>query len=687
MPLSQDKIRIKIDTPLGLDVVWIVKFYGEESISTLFHFTAEVASDNSDVDFQQLLGKNVTVTLVAADQTECFLDGIVSRAVQGPTEERVTNYNIELRPWTWLLTLTQDNQIFQEKTAVEIIEKVVTDAGFSSFLKVECQGNFEKRVYCVQFQETGFEFISRLMEEEGIYYFFTHVKGKHTMVLADKPSSHLKVKALTKAEFKPTTFTSVQNEDTIIRAQFEEQVVSTSYTAIDYNMETPATKLEETVKGSDTKSKRELREWPVFVAKKAELQPLARRRIEERELPGKELRGTSHIRSFVTGQFFEMDKHPRKDLNAEWVLRWISHAADLSTYKNDFRAFPKTVPFRPMRTTRKPLIIGTQTAKVVGPAGEEIYTDKYGRIKLWFHWDRIGKGDEKTSCWVRVAQPWAGKKWGAMFIPRIGMEVLVSFTDGDPDRPLVTGAVYNADNMPPYDLPAKATQSKLKSRSTKKGTGFNEIRFEDKKDSEELFFHAQKDMKVMILNDLYRDTGKDEKITIKNSRTVLIKESDDNLTLEKGNRFITVSKGNETHVVKGTRDVKVTKDENHKNEKNFTHKVMKDYVLNVDGNLKITVKGDIIINGKKDIKIDAGMNYITKAKMDAKHDALQMAFKAKAKYGVEALQVELKGTMTKIEGKAMLKLEGAMFDAKGKAMAKVEGGGMLMLKGGLVKIN
>jgi type VI secretion system secreted protein VgrG len=524
------------------------------------------------------------------------------------------------------------------------------------------------------------------MEEEGIFYFFKHEKGKHTLIFADKPAAHTDCVSNGSVEYRPSTHTTKQEEDVVFRAQLEEQITSNQFTVGDYNFETPSTQLTSTAKGQ--KGKLEVREWPSVFEKKADAEAVARRRIEERELPMKELRGASHCRGFTTGNVFAMKKHPRADMNGKWVLNWMHHQADINQYRNEFRAFPKDTPFRPMRTTRKPVIVGTQTALVVGKKGEEIFTDKFGRVKVQFHWDRLGKKDEKSSCWVRVAQGWAGKKWGGLFIPRIGMEVIVSFTDGDPDRPLVTGAVYNAENTLPYDLPAKATQSTLKSNSSKGGGGFNEIRFEDKKGKEEFWMHAQKDMKVKILHDLFRETLHDEKITIKNSRTVTIKESDDSLTVTKGNRKIEVSKGNEIHSVKGTRTLTVTKDETHKNEKNFIHKVKKDYTLTVDGDLKITVKGDIIINGKKDIKFDAGMNLLTKAKMNAKHEALAIDFKAKTKFGVKALQVEVAATMIKMKADAMMKLEsGALFDAKGGAMAKVEGGGMLMLKGGLAKIN
>ncbi len=684
MAIKQESVRLAITTPFGPDKVWVLRVYGEESISGLFHFTCDCQSADKALDFTKIMGKHATVRLKMQNKKERFIDGVVTRFTQGQTGEKLTRYSIELRPWLWQLTLTQDSRIFQEKTVPKIIEQIFKDGGFTDF-KNQLQGTYKPRVYCVQYQETAFDFVSRLMEEEGIFYFFKHEKGKHTLILADKPTAHADFPQGAKFVYRPDTHETMHDEDAVVRCDLEEQMASNSFTAVDFNMETPSTKLETTAKGK--KGKMEVREFPSFFDKKADATAVAKRRIEEREIGVKEIRGTTSSRCFTTGFAFTITKHPRADLNAKWVPRWIAHNADLQRYKCDFRAFPHAAPFRPPRLTRKPVIVGTQTAIVVGKKGEEIFTDKFGRIKVHFHWDRLGKKDEKDSCWVRVAQGWAGKRWGGVFIPRIGMEVIVSFTEGDPDRPLVSGAVYNAENTLPYDLPAKATQSTIKTNTTPKGGGFNEIRFEDKKNKEEIFIHAQKDLKVKVLQDVFRETLRDEKITIKNSRTVTIKVKDDLLTLDKGNRKVEIKKGNDVLLVKGTRDVQITKDETHKNAKNFTHKVTKDYVLNVDGNLKITVKGEIIINGKKDIKIDSGMNLITKAKMNAKHEALAMDFKAKTKFAVKGIQVELKGVMVKVDGSAMIKLKAAMFDAKGAAMAKVEGGGMLMLKGGLAKIN
>jgi len=662
----------------------VSKFYGEESVSGLFHFTVEVVSEKNDHDFKKVVGEHASLNFKLAGGEDRFIDGIVSRFAQGFTDFRATTYYVELRPWLWQCTLTSDSRIFQEKKTDEIIKQVFDDLGFKDF-KIEAKGK-APRTYCVQYRETAFEFVSRLMEDEGWFYFFEHESSKHTMIIADSKSVHEAFPGQKKAHVSWES-ADWQGEDRVYECTLEQRVVSGKVTVGDYFFETPTTDLKGDAKGKH--GKLELREHPAGYSKKADASKLATKRIEEVELQQKELRGKSHVRGAATGYKITLEDHVRKDINADWVFKWIRHYHDIKLYRNEFRAFDAKIPFRPLRTTRKPLVQGTQTALVVGKKGEEIWTDKFGRIKVQFHWDREGKKDEKSSCWVRVSQAWAGTKWGALFIPRIGMEVVVSFLDGDPDRPLVTGCVYNNDNMP-NALPSKATQSGVKTLSTPKGKGFNQILFEDKTDKEEFFMHAQKDMKIKILNDLYREVDKDEKTTIKNSRTITVDEADDKLTVTKGDRMVTVTKGTETYKVGGERKLSVTKAVTHEYEDKFSHSVKKDYTLTVDGNLKIEVKGDISIKAKGAITMDGGKDVTVKAKMNLVQDA-KMAVKIKAgvKVDMKAPQVMVKAdAMAKIIAGAILDLKGgAMLKAKGGAMAKVEGGGMLMLKGGLAKIN
>lgn len=297
---------------------------------------------------------------------------------------------------------------------------------------------------------------------------------------------------------------------------------------------------------------------------------------------GELVRGNGRARSLVSGYKFKIKEHPRAAVNGEYVAQRLRISATRTEYLVQFEAFPAATLFRPRNTAEKPRIYSSQTAIVVGKSGEEIWTDKYGRVKVQFHWDRLGKKDEKSSCWIRVSQNWAGKAFGMMFLPRVGQEVIVSFLDGDPDQPIVTGAVYNGEQTVPYALPENSTKSTVKTQSSKQGAGkFNEIRFEDKKDNEEIYIHAEKDMKIDVLNDHIQTIENDKTTTVKNNRTATITEGNETLTVEAG-----------------TRDVSVKGAETHTNEDAFTHNVKKDYKLTIEGNLTIDVTGDVTLKGK-----------------------------------------------------------------------------------------
>lgn len=286
------------------------------------------------------------------------------------------------------------------------------------------------------------------------------------------------------------------------------------------------------------------------------------------------------MRAFVAGHKFELKDHYRADVNQKYVLKAVSHAATQESYTNSFTAFAADVAFRPPRVTAKPRISGTQTAIVVGKAGEEIWTDKYGRVKVQFHWDQLGNNDENSSCWIRVDYGWAGKQWGGIFLPRIGQEVVVSYLDGDPDRPLITGAVYNNEQLVPYTLPDEQTKSTIKTNSSKGGNGFNEIRFEDKKDSEELYFHAQKDQNIVVKND----------------RTKSVKR-------------------NETNTIEGTRESTITGDETNTNKANFNQKVTGNYELKVTGNLTIDVTGQVMIKSAAGTNVESSAITVIKGSL------------------------------------------------------------------------
>jgi type VI secretion system secreted protein VgrG len=676
MAFPQDNTVLAVTTPLGADTFLLVRFHGEERLSGLFRFDLDLVSSEKSVDFKSILGKGVTVKMRLPDGKARIFHGIVGRFVQAGGVAKHTSYRAELHPWLWLLTKTRDHRIFQNKSVPEIIEQVFSDLGFSDFQK-KLTGTYQKREYCVQYLETAFAFVSRLMEEEGIYYYFEHAEGKHTLILGDDASGYTASPDLEQARWVGDRSSSA-DPYAVVECNFEKEVVVGGFATSDYNFEMPDTSLLATADGGSadgTNSKLKPYEYPGDYAQKSDGEGRAKIRIEEEEALGTRLTGRSFVRALSAGHTFKLADHTADAVNGDYVVRAVTHFATGEEYDNTFEALPKTAIFRPPRVTPKPIIAGAQTALVVGKSGEEIWTDKYGRIKVQFFWDREGKKDENSSCWVRVAQGWAGQGWGAIFLPRVGQEVVVSFLGGDPDRPLVTGSVYNATQTVPYALPDEQTKSTLQSRSSKQGSAGNEIRFEDKKDSEELYVHAQKDMVYKVENDWKTEVLHDQTTTITNARTTTVKEADDKLTVEKGNRTVEVQKGDETHSVKGKRSVTVEGDETHTDKANFDQKVSGNFTLKVDGNITIEASGSVTIKSGTAMSIKSGTDYAAEA-------GTSMSNKAQ-------MNIQNQAQMN-IENKAQMNLTaeaGLQLNLKASAMGTLDGGGMLTVKGGMVKIN
>lgn len=684
MAFIQGDQHVSITTPLGKDKLLLRGFHGEERISGLFQFSLEMQSEDKSLDFSQVVGKGATVKVELADGTFRYLHGIVGRFVQAGSDARLTTYHAELHPWLWLLTMSVDCRIWQNMTVPDIVTGLFTELGFTDF-KNSTTGTYKPLEYCVQYNESAFAFVSRLLEDQGICYFFEHADGRHTLVLADDASAFADCAGAATVEYG--TYGDWKQQNVVASCTLEETVIPGKYAVDDFGFETPSTDL---IGSSDGQAadgaKRRIYEYPGGFVKKDAAEGRAKLRMEEHEAPRKTLRGQSFCPAFVAGGKTTLAKHYRDDVNAAWVLSRISHSATPESYGNSFEAFPSDVPFRPARTTRKPVIPGTQTAIVVGKSGEEIWTDKYGRIKVQFHWDQLGKNDENSSCWIRVAHGWAGKGWGQIFLPRIGQEVVVSFLEGDPDRPLVTGSVYNAEQTVPYALPAEQTKSTIKSNVSKGGGGWNEIRFEDKKDSEEVFIQAEKDYNRVVKNNETVKVGFEKKkdgnqtIDVYKNRTITVEEGDQSLQVKKGNRDIKVDTGNETHTVAGTRDVTVTKAETHTSQDNFDHKVVKNYTLKVDGNLSIEVTGTVTIKSMQDMLLDSKAKLTAKAVADLATQGLNISNKATVDLKNEALNVTNKASVN-------LNNEGTMVTSKASAMHNVEAGGILTAKGALVKIN
>jgi type VI secretion system secreted protein VgrG len=660
---AQGTLPFQVTTPFGADKLTIRTIQGEERISGLFQYTLEMVSTDKSLDFKKIVGKGVTVTMELVDGSRAYLHGIVGRFVQAGTDARVTTYYADLHPQLWLLTLRSDCRIFQNKTAPDIIKQILSDAGITD-IKDSLTGSYTTREYCVQYMETAFDFISRLMEDEGIFYFFTHDNGKHTLVLADDSSAHSPVTGHATIRIRPAEAQWTE-EGSIQECTMEQQAVTAKHQADDYNFEIPSTDL---LASSKTEDAPMIYEYPAARTAKADVETKTNLALQSLESHKEILRGTSSCRSMRTGAKFTLSGHLRDSFNADYIVRRVSFRGDQSTiFINSFEAQPASTPFRAPRVTPRPRIYGSQTAVVVGKSGEEIWTDKYGRIRLHFHWDQLGKSDENDSCWVRVSQSWAGKQWGAWFLPRIGQEVVVSFLEGDPDRPIVTGSVYNADQTVPYALPDNQTRSTFKSNSSKGGGGFNEIRFEDKKDSEEFYIHAQKDHKAEILHDQTTTIGNDQTITVKNNRSTTIQEKDETLIVDKGNRTVKVNTGNETHEVKGKRDFTVTGKETHTNKA--------DYEMTVSGNFTLKVTGDIKIEAQGQVSIKSGTTFTNQSGTDFTNKA------------GTSLTNQAATSLTNKAGTTLENNAGVSLTNKASASQTVDGGGMLSLKGGAIKIN
>lgn len=460
---SQAEQPIRVHTDLDEDVLLPEGFSGEEALSRPFMFTVDLVSEDPEIDGEALLRSDLRIEMDLPDGGARSIHGIVRRFVQRGRERDLVSYRAEVVPWLWFLSLRQDSRIFQEMDVLAIVEEVFQGQGYSDF-DIRCTRSYDTREYTVQYRESDLDFVSRLLEDEGIFYFFEHSESKHVLVLADDMS------AIKTCEGQPEArmySAPTPDEDVVISLEREHSVHSGIVTHGDYDYLQPSLTLRSTVSGNEPE---EVYEHPTGFDAPDRGDHLARLALEREEARRQTIRGNGTCRAFAAGSRFDLLDHYRPDADQTYALVEVRHQARNATYRGeqgalgtdyrcDFVAMPHAVPYRPPLRTRKPTVLGSQTAQVVGPSGEPIWVDKHGRVKVQFHWDRLGGRDENSSCWVRVSQNWAGKQWGGMFIPHVGHEVIVDFLEGDPDRPIITGRVYNAENPPPQELPANQDKS------------------------------------------------------------------------------------------------------------------------------------------------------------------------------------------------------------------------------------
>ncbi|HUU20655.1 MAG TPA: type VI secretion system tip protein VgrG [Sedimentisphaerales bacterium] len=609
MAITQENRELVIATPLGKDVLLLTNMSGTEQLGRPFRFDLELASEDDQIEAKDIVGQNVTIRLDVLAGEARYFNGYISRFTQLITSGGLARYRATMVPWLWFLTRTADCRIFQNMTVPDIIEQVFGDRGFSDFER-SLSGEYRTWEYCVQYRETDFNFVSRLMEQEGIYYFFRHKNGEHSLVLADSAGAHQPYLGYDKIKYHPAD-AGVSDEEYVSDWTVETCVQPGSYALNDFDFKNPDTPLQARtiVERDHANAKFEIYDYPGEYVEFEQGEGYTKKRIQELHAQYEVITAGSDARGICTGCKFTLTDHPREDQNREYLITSANYNIDAGefysggegsggcVYSCSFTAIAiktaadSTQPFRSPRITPKPSIPGPQTAMVVGPSGEEIWTDEYGRVKVQFHWDRYNEADENSSCWIRVAQVWAGKNWGAMYIPRIGQEVIIEFLEGDPDQPIITGRVYNAQAMPPYDPKSNKTMSTIKSNSSDGGGGFNEIRFEDKKGEEQIFIHAEKDEDVRIKNDSRELIGKERHLIVKSDQLELV-ECDKHLTV----------KGNQNEKIDGTISIEAGSD--------IQEKAGSNYGFEAGSDIHIKAGMNVVIEAGVQLSIKAGSSFV-----------------------------------------------------------------------------
>lgn len=689
--LSQAQLAFQV-TGGAPDQFLVIRYRGTEGLCQLYRFEIDLAADADALAFDDIVGQ-AAVLSIATPAGERWFHGIVSRfEMTGETADQLY-FRVELVPAVWLLTHRYNSRIFQDKTVPEIITDVLTKGGIASDrFRMVLEQDYSAREYCVQYRETDYNFICRLMEEEGIWWHFEQTQNAHALVMADATSAYQAIEGEAALPYSAPTGFNVPDEH-VFKFRLGQSVRPGAVTLNDFNFKNPKLNLEAT-SDAGRNSELEFADYPGEYAEQSVGQQLARVRAEEFEASRTRGLGQSNSYRLSPGRTFELSEHPSEPANRAYLVttvthegkqgterastgvfghssllspraqqaitaarqnenenirqlaeglleiasrfeagdqtanreltRWVYHAGQVSkdlasiangagnspfdqlsianliddvtgnsivnfdspVYVCKFECIPSEVAYRPARVTPWPQMRGSQTARVVGPSGEEIYTDEYGRVKVQFNWDREGKFDESSSCWIRVSQAAAGGQYGFMFLPRVGQEVIVDFLEGNPDQPIITGRVYNADQMPPYKLPDEKTKSVIKTHSSKGGGGTNELRFEDLKDSEQILLYAQKDLHVRVNNDRVENVDNDRHLTVKKNKFELVKEGKNN---EVKLDFKEKVGGDESHAVGGKLSEKV------------------------GGSYSLQVSGDVVEKFGRSHKHETTMTYAAKA--------------------------------------------------------------------------
>ncbi len=693
----------------------------EEGINQQICATVEFTSENREVELKDIVGTTINLEMeIAEDEMRQYFGMCISAQFLG-SHSGIAHFSAEIRPWLWFLTRSQECRVYQNKSAPDIILEILGDYGFSADVEDLLTGTYHEREYCVQYRETDLDFIHRLMEEEGCYYFFEQEQDKVKMKLADSVSAHSVIEGDSKLEFHDRDEGTHLQKEYIYEWNASEHTYTGKVTLNDYNFEKPKADLKASssiAQGKHSYKDYEVYDYPGHYRETSDGDRLARVIMESKAAHYQKWKGVANVPTIAVGRRFTLEEHPRSKDETEFMVTKATHFLRVNTtigakpeidpvlgpklgfeagntdgYRVVFEAVPAETQFRPEIVTPWPEISSIQTAVVTGPAGEEIHTDKYGRIRVQFHWDRIGENDDKSSCWVRTMMPWTGKKWGEVAFPRIGNEVVIQFEEGDPDRPVCIGMLYNADNMPPYELPADKTRSGIKTNSSKGSQGYNELMFEDKKGEELIRLEAEKDYTQLVQNSAHKRIGypheKDTLATAVKNPATGGSDLDESMMLEIKKDLVEImEEGDHYFEVKaGQQDIKVKKDKTEDIEGKLTETVTKDVIRTITtGDLTETVKeGNVtretatgnekntIKTGNYELKTSAGMvelDAATKIKLTCGGSTIEMT----------PSQIKISSLQVMIDAKGL-------FEAKAGMTATVKGSGMVMVQGGLVKIN
>ena len=743
MPLepTMDNCPIGFTTPLGKDKLLVTSVNGTEGLNRLFRFELELISTDSAISAADILGQNVTIRVNMENGTRYFNGHVVefSRIPSLPDED-YTGYRAVVVPWLWFLTRRSNCRIFQDQSAKDVIKAIFADYDCQVHDDGYLHADYQPREYCVQYRETDFNFVSRLMEQEGICYYFKHEDGKHTLVLADTNSAHDDLPDYDKVQYNPAV--DPAEFEVITRWVVENEVQPGKYTLWDHEFRLPDNNLEavKSASRSNSNASYEMYDYPgqyVQFKEDSDTQKIfnlntayATHRLNEFQTDFEIVRCDGSVRGIMPGYVFQVEgRLPDDQTGRKYLITSAAYKMANPDFDSDvedvdepflcsFAAIPTDQEYAPARVTPKPVVQGPQTALVTGPSGEEIYVDKYGRIIVQFFWDRKGQKDASSSCWVRCAHMWAGKQWGTIFTPRIGMEVVVTFLEGDPDKPLVTGCVYNADMMPPYTLPDNKTQSGILTRSTLQGTedNFNQLRFEDKKDSEEIYFHAEKDFNRVVENNDTLKVGFDKKdkgdqtVEIFNNQSITVgaDQCDDgsrtksvwnkeDVTIGAGKG--SAADGSQTVSVWNDQTITVGSGKGQNSSGSQTIEIWKDRTVTIDtGNDTLEVKqGNRVVNvdtgndtldvkmGNREVKVDMGNDTLTvsmgnitiKAALGAISIEGMQSIELKvgqSSVKIDPMGVTIQGMMVKVQGQVQTQIQGLMCQVSGDAMLQAKGG-------------